>query len=146
MGNNAILLSNKQIKNSISSIFVLKPYKKLDNQKTIMEIEQKPIPKKGERNVLITSALPYCNNIPHLGTLIGCVLSIDVYARYCRMRNYNTLYICGTDEYGTTTEQKALLEHCSPQDICDKYFKLHKEVYDWFDISFNYFGCTSTQK
>ena len=25
------------------------------------------LPKEGERNILITSALPYCNNVPHLG-------------------------------------------------------------------------------
>lgn len=35
----------------------------------------------GERNVLITSALPYVNNVPHLGNIIGCVLSADVFAR-----------------------------------------------------------------
>ena len=32
--------------------------------------------------------------------------SADVYARYCRARGYNTLFICGTDEYGTATETK----------------------------------------
>ena len=30
--------------------------------------------------------------------------------RFCRLRNYNVLYICGTDEYGTATETKALEE------------------------------------
>ena len=45
------------------------------------------LPVAGERNVLITSALPYVNNFPHLGNIIGCVLSADVYARYCRLRN-----------------------------------------------------------
>ena len=55
---------------------------------------------------MITSALPYVNNVPHLGNIIGCVLSADVYARYCRVTGYNTLYICGTDEYGTATETK----------------------------------------
>lgn len=29
-----------------------------------------PIP--GKRNILITSALPYVNNVPHLGNIIGC--------------------------------------------------------------------------
>ncbi|GFS64653.1 methionine--tRNA ligase, cytoplasmic [Trichonephila clavipes] len=38
------------------------------------------LPKKGEKNVLITSALPYVNNIPHLGNIIGSVLSADVFA------------------------------------------------------------------
>ena len=40
---------------------------------------------------LITSALPYVNNVPHLGNIIGSVLSADVYARYCRLRGYDTL-------------------------------------------------------
>ncbi|KAL6553588.1 hypothetical protein OROGR_007430 [Orobanche gracilis] len=101
-----------------------------------------PIP--GKRNILITSALPYVNNVPHLGNIIGCVLSADVFARFCRLRGYNALYICGTDEYGTTTECKAKEENCTPQEICDKYHKIHKEVYDWFGISFDIFGRTST--
>lgn len=64
-------------------------------------------PNAGQRNILITSALPYVNNVPHLGNIIGCVLSADCYARYCRARGYNTVFICGTDEYGTATETKA---------------------------------------
>ncbi|GFY56073.1 methionine--tRNA ligase, cytoplasmic, partial [Trichonephila inaurata madagascariensis] len=104
------------------------------------------LPKKGEKNVLITSALPYVNNIPHLGNIIGSVLSADVFARYCRARGYNTLYICGTDEYGTATETKAISMKVTPKEICDKYHKLHSEIYKWFNISFDYFGRTSTAK
>ncbi|XP_050380407.1 probable methionine--tRNA ligase [Argentina anserina] len=100
-----------------------------------------PIP--GQRNVLITSALPYVNNVPHLGNIIGCVLSADVFARYCRLRCYNTVYVCGTDEYGTATETKAMEEKCSPKEICDKYHAIHKQVYEWFNISFDKFGRTS---
>uniref|UniRef100_A0A1J3EI29 methionine--tRNA ligase n=2 Tax=Noccaea caerulescens TaxID=107243 RepID=A0A1J3EI29_NOCCA len=102
------------------------------------------LPITGKRNILITSALPYVNNVPHLGNIIGCVLSADVYARYCRNRGYNAIYICGTDEYGTATETKALEENCTPKEICDKYHAIHKEVYDWFDISFDKFGRTSS--
>jgi hypothetical protein len=54
----------------------------------------------------ITSALPYVNNVPHLGNIIGCVLSADCYARYARSRGYNAIFMCGTDEYGTATETK----------------------------------------
>ena len=61
----------------------------------------------GKRNILITSALPYVNNVPHLGNIIGCVLSADVYARFARLAGHNAIYICGTDEYGTATETKA---------------------------------------
>ncbi|KAF2076114.1 hypothetical protein CYY_002576 [Polysphondylium violaceum] len=102
------------------------------------------LPVEGQRNILITSALPYVNNVPHLGNIIGCVLSGDVYARYCRLKGYNVIYICGTDEYGTATETKALQEKCTPKEICDKYHKIHKEIYEWFNIGFDKFGRTST--
>lgn len=124
------------------------------------------LPIAGKRNNLITSALPYVNNVPHLGNIIGCVLSADIFARcvnshatipsrsilnpvafpsrYSRTCGYNTLYICGTDEYGTATEAKALAENLTPQQICDKYFELHNSIYRWFGIGFDYFGRTST--
>lgn len=94
--------------------------------------------------ILVTSALPYVNNVPHLGNIIGCVLSADVFARFCRARGHETLYICGTDEHGTATETKALEEGLTPQQICDKYYKIHKDIYQWFGCSFDAFGRTST--
>jgi methionyl-tRNA synthetase len=93
---------------------------------------------------LITSALPYVNNEPHLGNLIGCVLSADCFARFSRSNDYETLYICGTDEYGTATETKAAQEGLSPREICDKYHAIHKNIYEHFNISFDAFGRTST--
>ncbi|XP_078598859.1 methionine--tRNA ligase, cytoplasmic-like [Branchiostoma floridae x Branchiostoma japonicum] len=108
-------------------------------------IRKHPIlPKPGEKNVLITSALPYVNNVPHLGNIIGCVLSADVFSRYCRLRGWNALYICGTDEYGTATETRALEEGLTPQQICDKYHALHADIYRWFNIDFDFFGRTTT--
>jgi len=80
--------------------------------------------------ILITSALPYVNNVPHLGNVIGCVLSADVFSRYCKLKKYDSLYVCGTDEHGTATETKALEEGLSPQEICDKYHKIHTEIYN----------------
>ncbi|KAL7672108.1 hypothetical protein ACOME3_007003 [Neoechinorhynchus agilis] len=74
---------------------------------------------------LITSALPYVNNVPHLGNMIGAILSADVFARYCRMVGRETLYICGTDEYGTTTEVKARSEKKTCREICDEYHEKH---------------------
>ncbi|XP_059062599.1 methionine--tRNA ligase, cytoplasmic isoform X2 [Achroia grisella] len=108
--------------------------------------EKVVLPLKDRKNVLITSALPYVNNVPHLGNIIGCVLSADIFARYCRICNYNTLFICGTDEYGTATETKALEEGVTPRQICDKYFAIHDAVYKWFNIGFDYFGRTSTEE
>lgn len=91
---------------------------------------------------LITSALPYVNNEPHLGNLLQ-VLSADVYARYSRLAGYETFYVCGTDEYGTATEIKALDMKMSPYDLCTKFHDVHKKIYSWFNISFDHFGRTS---
>lgn len=94
---------------------------------------------------LITSALPYVNNIPHLGNLIQ-MLSGDVFARYCRSRGYDTLYICGTDEYGTATETRAIEEKKTPRELCDYYYNEHTKIYDWFHINFDKFGRTSNDE
>ena len=96
-----------------------------------------------QKKKLITSALPYVNNVPHLGNLIQ-VLSADVFARFCRLKGYETLYVCGTDEYGTATETKAQEEGKTPRELCDYYYRIHRDIYNWFGISFDIFGRTST--
>ncbi len=101
------------------------------------------IPTKKRR--LVTAALPYVNNVPHLGNLIQ-VLSADVFARFCRQYGFETLYICGTDEYGTATETKALEQGVGPKELCDKFHAIHKDIYQWFSIDFDYFGRTSEPK
>ncbi|KAG6053600.1 putative methionine--tRNA ligase, cytoplasmic protein rar1 [Claviceps sp. LM77 group G4] len=111
-----------------------------------MPVETPILPVKGKKNILITSALPYVNNVPHLGNVVGSVLSADVFSRFSKLRNRPTLYICGTDEYGTATETKALETGQTPQQLCDEFHKKHKEVYDWFEIGFDYFGRTTTEK
>ena len=54
------------------------------------------------------------------------------------------MYVCGTDEYGTATETKALEEGKTPRELCDYYHAIHRDIYHWFNISFDYFGRTST--
>ncbi|KAI9900461.1 hypothetical protein N3K66_004723 [Trichothecium roseum] len=109
------------------------------------EAKSPVLPVSGKRNVLITSALPYVNNVPHLGNLIGSVLSADVFARYCRARGYQTLFVCGSDEYGTATETKALEEGVDPPTLCAKYRALHRGIYDWFRLDFDIFDRTPTE-
>ncbi|KAF6037367.1 MARS [Bugula neritina] len=115
-----------------------------EGQRPLSPRQHPVLPDASRRNVLITSALPYVNNVPHLGNIIGCVLSADVFSRFCRLRGYNSLYICGTDEYGTATETKAVQEGLTPEEICEKYYRLHSDIYKWFNIDFDHFGRTTT--
>ncbi|VDN43595.1 unnamed protein product [Gongylonema pulchrum] len=66
-------------------------------------------------------------------------------AQYCRLKGWRCLFICGTDEYGTATETKALQEGLTPREICDKYHAVHAEIYKWFNIEFDHFGRTTTE-
>lgn len=132
-----VAVTDEEIAVAISSWQNLNPVMKCKRSHPIL-------PKKDARNILITSALPYVNNVPHLGNIVGSTLSADVFSRYCRLRGYNSLYICGTDEYGTATETKAIELGLTPKQICDKFNKIHREIYDWFKISFDYFGRTTT--
>ncbi|MBR3676397.1 MAG: methionine--tRNA ligase [Alphaproteobacteria bacterium] len=96
--------------------------------------------------ILITSALPYINGVPHLGHMVGCLLPSDVYARYMRMMGNEVLYICGNDEHGTASEVGALKENMPVQEYCDKYHARHAQTYADFDLSFDYFGRSSSEQ
>ena len=125
---------------------VTEEYKKLVFSQKITRLNKGKVilPQEGAKNILITSALPYVNNVPHLGNLIGAVLSADVFARYSRLRGNNTIYICGTDQYGTASEIKGITEGKHPKVIVDYYHKIHSEIYENFEIDFDHFGGTAT--
>lgn len=78
--------------------------------------------------ILITSALPYVNGVPHLGHMVGCLLPSDVYARFNRMLGNEVLYICGTDEHGTPSEVGAAKEGMDIGEYCTKYHNRHKKL------------------
>ncbi|KAI5171253.1 methionyl-tRNA synthetase [Pancytospora epiphaga] len=94
----------------------------------------------------ITSALPYVNNQPHLGNIVGCVLGGDIYARYCRKRGDEVVYICGTDEYGTATEMEAMKQGVTPMEIVTKNRALHVKIYEWLNLKFDKFGNTTCEE
>ena len=98
------------------------------------------------KKYLITSALPYVNGLPHLGHLVGCLLPADVFARFCRERGRDTLCICGTDEHGTPSEVGAAKENMPVEEYCKKYHDLHAQMYRGFNLSFDYFGRTSSDQ
>lgn len=91
----------------------------------------------------ITAALPYVNNQPHLGNIVGSVLGSDIFNRFSKKNGDETIFICGTDEYGTATEMEAMKNNNHPSDIVTRNRIIHKDVYDWMNIKFDYFGHTT---
>lgn len=96
--------------------------------------------------VLVTSALLYINGIPHLGHMIGCLLPSDVYARFMRAMGKEVLYLGGTDEHGTASEVGALNAGMEINEYCAKYHDMHRKINEAFNLSFDYFGRTSSKQ
>ncbi len=93
---------------------------------------------------LITSALPYINGIKHLGNLVGSQLPADVYARFCRATGHEVMFICATDEHGTPAEIAAQNAGQDVAEYCEQMHAKQAELADWFNISFDHFGRSSS--
>ena len=93
---------------------------------------------------LVTSALPYINGVKHLGNLVGSMLPADVYSRYLRQRGHDVLYICATDEHGTPAELAAQDAGLPVSEYCRQQHELQARVYEGFELSFDYFGRSSS--
>jgi len=93
---------------------------------------------------LITSALPYASGITHLGNVVGSTLPADIYARYCRLRGRETLYVCGSDEHGVAITIAADKEGITPQELIDKYHSANKIALERAGIAFDVYDRTSS--
>jgi len=96
-----------------------------------------------KKKYLITSALPYANGPLHLGHLAGAYLPGDIYARYCRLKKRDTLYVCGSDEHGVPIMLRARAEGVSPQEVVNRYHAMNEESFRKFGMSFDHYGRTS---
>lgn len=94
--------------------------------------------------ILVASAWPYINYMPHLGTLIGSILSADVIARYYRLRGDQVLYVTGSDEHGTPIEVEAVRRGISPKQLTDENHELVVELFEKWGIKFDNYTRTES--
>ena len=93
--------------------------------------------------VLITSALPYANGPLHFGHIAGAFLPADCYARFCRLRGDDVLYISGSDEYGIPITINAEMAGRTPQEHVDMFHAINKAFFARLNISFDHYSRTS---
>ncbi|MET1101788.1 MAG: methionine--tRNA ligase [Pyrodictiaceae archaeon] len=91
---------------------------------------------------IVASAWPYVNTVPHLGNLIGSVLSADVFARYLRLKGEDVIFISGSDEHGTPIEIEAIKKGVEPKKLTDEAHNYVKKLFDLFEISFDNYSRT----
>jgi methionyl-tRNA synthetase len=100
------------------------------------------VPKFGK--ILVTSAWPYINVIPHLGNLVGSVLSADVAARYYRLRGDDVLMVSGSDEHGTPIEVEAMKQGIAPKELTDRNHARVAELFRQWGASFDNYTRTES--
>jgi methionyl-tRNA synthetase len=98
-----------------------------------------------QRDILLTSALPYANGPIHLGHLVEYIQT-DIWNRFQKMRGHNSLYVCADDAHGTPIMLRALSEGIKPEVLIARVAKEHKRDFDDFHIEFdNYYSTHSKE-
>jgi methionyl-tRNA synthetase len=90
----------------------------------------------------VTSAIPYVNAEPHVGTayeIIGC----DLIARYRRLRGDDVFFLTGTDEHSLNVARSAAEQGITPQEWTDRMVPKWRDVWDRLQISNDDFIRTS---
>ena len=93
---------------------------------------------------LITSALPYANGPVHIGHLAGVYVPSDIYTRYLRLKGYDVISVCGSDEHGVPITIKARKEGITPQQVVDRYHEIIKTSFARLGMSFDIYSRTSS--
>ena len=91
---------------------------------------------------VITSAWPNANYIPHLGNMIGSTLSSDVFARYCRLKGDEVVFVSGSDSHGTPVAVAAKKLNISAEELAKKNHALIKDLYEKWNISYDNYTVT----
>ena len=94
------------------------------------------------KRYLVTSALPYANGPVHIGHLAGVYIPSDIYTRYLRLKGYDVISVCGSDEHGVPITIKARKEGVTPQQIVDRYHQLIKSSFEGLGMSFDIYSRT----
>lgn len=87
-----------------------------------------------KKRFYITTPIYYPSAKPHLGNAY-CTVLCDVFARYKRMRGFETYFLTGTDEHGMKIEKNAKAVNKSPQEFVDEMVEQFKKLWTLLDIS-----------
>jgi len=95
--------------------------------------------------VIVTSALPYAEALPHLGNLAGSILPADIYYKHLIMLGTDAIYICGSDQHGTPIELQAFKKKESPEALAEQVHNQIKSYLEKFGCTFTYYGKTHSE-
>jgi methionyl-tRNA synthetase len=94
-----------------------------------------------QRQILVTSALPYVNYHLHIGHMVEH-LQTDFWVRFQRMRGHEVRFFCADDTHGTATMIRARQEGREPEDLLEEMSRSHQRDLADFGVVHDYYGST----
>lgn len=97
------------------------------------------------KKAVVTAGMPYANGPLHIGHLAGAHIPADVFARWLRMLigSENVLYVCGTDDHGSTSELSAIKNGKQVRQQIDELHAQQKSTLQRFNIGLDTYSGTS---
>jgi methionyl-tRNA synthetase len=96
------------------------------------------------RQILVTSALPYANGDIHIGHMLEYIQT-DIWARFQRSQGHECYFAWADDAHGTPVMLWARAEGKPPEELIDKMNKEHKTDFRDFGISFDNYSSTHSE-
>ncbi len=95
-----------------------------------------------DTKILVCTAWPYIHDMPHLGNLVGSLLSGDVFSRYYKLRGFDTIYVSGSDSHGARMEHEAAKRGVTPEKLVFDNHKKFKKILKQYGIDFDNYTIT----
>jgi len=92
----------------------------------------------------ITTPIYYVNGEAHIGHAYTTFIA-DAVARHSRLKGNETFFLTGTDEHGQKIEESAKKFNKPTQEFADEISKTFRDLWDEFNISYDYFIRTTDE-
>ena len=101
--------------------------------------------KEKQRQILVSSALPYANGSIHIGHLVEYIQT-DIWVRFQKLRGHQCFYVCADDTHGTPIMLRAQQEGITPEQLISRVNAEHQQDFAGFAIHFdNYYSSHSPE-
>jgi methionyl-tRNA synthetase len=94
-----------------------------------------------QRQILVTSALPYANGSIHMGHLVE-YLQTDIWVRFQKLRGHKCTYVCASDAHGTPIMIKARERGISAEELTSAISEEFVKDFSAFGIEFDNYHTT----
>ena len=98
-----------------------------------------------QRNIMVSSALPYANGSIHMGHLVEYIQS-DIWARFQKLRGHRCTYVCAADAHGTPIMIRARQEGIEPEALVTRIAAEQLADLESFHVAFDNFHSTHSSE